>query len=311
MKRLIVVYNPRSSGYERVKAEVMTPIRKLKGWMVGRFEVLDTNVDDNARRLAKLLKNDDLVLAVGGDAVASVAVNGVMRSGFPDVRLAVLAYGNFNDVAKSFGNLSLQKALELFEQSAWRQVWPLACWVDGKVLRYGMNYFTVGMLAESCTVFDEVDIRRKLHVKKMKMLFSLKQLVKWWIKHRKAWFLPDFRLIWRNGEISDFTDCTDYIALNNLKMAKIMKGKEWCLSKTEFQSSVECLRRFGGVMRFMLTSMWKRVPGEVTEGDVLKFRRETKVMVQAEGEYKRVLVNKTLEFKKAQRPIWVVGDFRS
>ena len=121
MKRLILVYNPRSSHYVQVKKDVVDRLRGLKGWMIGKYEVADTDVDDNAKRLAKVLENGDLVIAAGGDGTANIAANGIMVSGCDGVRLGVLGYGNFNDMARTFGRPSLDEILN----SEAREVWPL------------------------------------------------------------------------------------------------------------------------------------------------------------------------------------------
>ena len=209
MKRLMLVYNPQSSRYARIKQEVLAPVRNLKGWMIGRFEVKDTNVDDNARRLAKVLKNDDLVIAAGGDAAATIAVNGIMLSGYPDIKLAVLGYGNFNDVARSFGNLNLKEVLDLAVMGRATRVWALECLIEGKHYRYGMSYFAIGMFAESCVLFDEGEVRQKLRSGNKGVVFSMRQLAKWWLKERKKEFLPDFRLLRRGGEDVECKNFTD------------------------------------------------------------------------------------------------------
>ena len=102
MKRLFIVYNPRSSRFLDVKKEVIDKTKSLKGYMVGKYEVEPTDVDENAKNLAKILKDGDLVLSAGGDATASISANGILRSN-KDVTLAVLPYGNFNDLARTLG----------------------------------------------------------------------------------------------------------------------------------------------------------------------------------------------------------------
>ena len=80
MKRLFIVYNPRSSRFLDVKKEVLDKTKNLKGYMVGKYEVEPTDVDENAKNLAKILKDGDLVLSAGGDATASISANGILRS---------------------------------------------------------------------------------------------------------------------------------------------------------------------------------------------------------------------------------------
>jgi len=53
MRRLLIIYNPRSSRFSDVKDEVLSRLTELKGYMVGKYEVANTDVDDNAKKLAK------------------------------------------------------------------------------------------------------------------------------------------------------------------------------------------------------------------------------------------------------------------
>ena len=101
MKRIIIVYNPRSSRYADVKSEVLSKIKDLEGYLVGKYEVKPTNLEDNILQLSKLLKDDDLVISAGGDATGIISSNAVLKSD-KDATLAVLPYGNFNDLSRTF-----------------------------------------------------------------------------------------------------------------------------------------------------------------------------------------------------------------
>ena len=105
MKRLIIVYNPRSSHFGDVKEQVIEPARHLRGWTIARFEVSPENVDANAKRLSKMLNDNATVIAAGGDGTASAATNGILLSTAKDVRLGVMGMVNFKDTSRCFKDL--------------------------------------------------------------------------------------------------------------------------------------------------------------------------------------------------------------
>lgn len=205
LKKLIVVYNPRSSKHAAVAQEVLEPARKLSGWLVGRYEVKATGLRENADELAKILNDGDLVIVAGGDGTAAMAVNGVMRSG-KDVALGVLGYGNFNDLARM---LKAKRAVEYggeyvggvteivgrYEAGKLREIYPLEAKVDGKHWRYAPCYLSLGLFAESTTVFDEPKVRDKLKTGKKHLLFSIWTLARWYFRNRKREFLPEGRIV--------------------------------------------------------------------------------------------------------------------
>ena len=107
MKRILVIYNPRSSRYSDVKKEVLAKVQSLKGCMVGKYEVERTGIEQNVEKLAKIVEDDDLVVAAGGDATGVIAVNAIIQSE-KDAVLAVLPYGNFNDLARTLGTRTFE-----------------------------------------------------------------------------------------------------------------------------------------------------------------------------------------------------------
>lgn len=101
LKKLWIVYNPRSSHHAAVEAEVLAPARKVSGFLVGKYEIKQTSVEHNAEMLGAMLGDGDLVVSAGGDGTAAIAANAVMMSG-KDVVFSALGYGNFNDMARMF-----------------------------------------------------------------------------------------------------------------------------------------------------------------------------------------------------------------
>ena len=157
MKRLLVVYNLKSSRFKDVEREVLVNLRNLNGYMIGKYEIQRIGVDKNVEQFAKLVEDGDLVLSVGGDATGVIAANGVLKSG-KDATLAVLPYGNFNDLARTLGTKKLEDVLG----GKTRKMWPLEILVDGKHYRYATCYTTIGMTAEAVELFDDSKVRKGL-----------------------------------------------------------------------------------------------------------------------------------------------------
>ena len=209
LKKLIVVYNPRSSHHQAIEREVLAPVRKLQGWLVGKYEVKSESLEENARALAELLHDGDLVITAGGDGTATMATNGIMLSK-KDVTLGVLGYGNFDDMARmlktkrpvEYGGEyvgGVSEIVEKFEAGKTTEIYPLEAKVDGKHWRYAPCYLTVGLLAESTAVFDEEKVRKKLKTGKKGLGFSVWQLMKWYFRHHGEEFLPEGELIQKRG----------------------------------------------------------------------------------------------------------------
>lgn len=305
MRRILVVYNPRSSKFGMVEREVLQKLRGLNGWAKGKFEVKATNVDENAKSLAKVILDGDLVVAAGGDATGTIAANGVMLAKKKDVRLGVLGYGNFNDVARSFGTKNFEDIIE----GETKEVWPLECLINGKHYRWGVCYFTIGLFAEACTIFDEAKNRKALQSGKKSLFYSVWILARWYMKNRKRKFLENFTLESKAFDGVGKSRCeksTDYVAVNGKTMAKMMKGGKWYLAPDSFLSEADNLASFFGIARIMIKSILRRVPGKEVERVVLSFDKEAKIMIQAEGEYKMMDGVEKIEIRKAEAPILAV-----
>lgn len=303
MKRLILVYNPRSSHFVQVKKDVVDKLRGLKGWMIGKYEVADTDVDDNAKRLAKVLEDGDLVIAAGGDGTANIAVNGIMSSGCEGVKLGVLGYGNFNDTARTFGKPNLEEILK----GEAREVWPLECKINGKHWRYGMCYFTIGMFAEACAVFDHPKTRKSLRKGKKSIFYSIRMLTGWWLKeHRKRRFMPEFSLGNSSEEYVPSKGASDYMAVNSKTVARMMKGGKYYLGAEHFLSATGKMTKFWHLMVMMARSIFKRVPGTESDYDKLVFGKPAKMMFQAEGEYKMIEDVSVVEIEKSEKPLLAI-----
>lgn len=302
MRRLFVVYNTASSHAAAIKGEVLEQLRGLPGWIVGKFQIKAPTVDENVRELVKLLDDGDLVIAAGGDGTAAVAANAVMVSG-KDATLAVLGYGNRNDMAGMLGMRSVKEIVKKFEQGEVGEIYPLEVLVNGEHWRYAPCYVTVGLLAEATELMDDEKVRKKLNTGKRGTLYSLMMAVKWYLKNKKRKFLPAEMRV--NGKAVE-QGATDYLAVNGPTLAGIMKGGEWYREAEGFGSTVERLGKFWKMVGFGLKSVFSRVPLAETRRDVIEFLKPAEVEIQAEGEYQRLAGVEKIEVKKGEK-MKVVG----
>lgn len=297
MRRLIIVYNPRSSQYANVKDEVLTPARKLSGFMVGKYEVAPTNLDDNIAKLSKIIKDGDLILAAGGDATGIIASNAVLRSG-RDATLAALPYGNFNDLARTLGCNHLSDVIEQADSQP-ANFYPLEIIVDGKRVRWATCYVTIGMTAAAVKLYDHPQMRQKLRSKFGRMVSSYTELISWYYRNRHSTqFIPDFRL---NGR-SEPSDTSDYAAINGRYMARVMRGGTDFLDAKIFRSITGRLTHFWRLFDLMAKSILSRTPGVPTTEDVLQFIAPApKVEIQSEGESMAFTGIKEIKIRKGKQ----------
>lgn len=276
-KRIIIAYNPRSSKHLRIQEEVIFPAQKLKGYMVGKFEIKSVPVDENAEVLSKILSDGDLLIAAGGDGTATVGLNAVMKASV-DVTLGVLGYGNFNDFARTVKSRNLEQIIADYEKGKVQRLFPLVAKLDGKIWRYGACYFTIGMFAESTEIFDSPNTRKTLKSGKKSILYSVIQLAKWYFKSRKKDFLAV-----RGKDVSDI------LFVNGKTVAKMMKGGDYWQNSEEFFVSYGRLKNFFRLCGFMFKSMFIKMPGQIAKKSVkIDFADLTEFEIQAEGEFARV-----------------------
>lgn len=330
MQRIIIVYNPRSSRFSDVEKEVLAPAKKLKGYLIGKYEVEKTNLDANINKLSKLIKDKDIVIAAGGDATGIIASNGILKSD-KDATLAVLPYGNFNDLSRTLG---IKKFDDIFEKSVtWaggraggtpdarsrqastvgetarsgpaQKLYPLEIIVDGKLFRYATCYVTIGMTAEAVKLYDKPKMRRKLKKSFGRNFTSYTELGSWYFKNRhKKQFMPAFKL---NG-VLQHKKTSDYAAVNGNSMARVMKGREDYKDPKIFHSETDRLTNLWRLVKLMIRSIFFCVPGKETTKDIIEFLEPATVEIQTEGEWKKFENIKKIEVRKGKKCLKVIGN---
>lgn len=328
--RLVVIYSESSSQYAAVEREVLTVLRAELGEQVVEYSISGCEFRENVKRIGKILRDGDVVLVAGGDGTANVATNGVLESGC-EVAFAALPYGNFNDMART---LKISRISDIFKEilrfvkneknvggegenlsknggklmqnaAKWQKLrkwYPLEVWVDGKLWRYAPCYVTIGMVAEACELFDLKEVRDDLRRGKRKVK-PYQYMAKWYFRNRKTkQFLPDFSV---NGAVRR-RGTSDYAAVNGKSMARVMKGGEDYLDPGVFRRMTEKLTSLPRLTWLMLRAILVRTPGVETGGDVLEFRGEGEVEVQAEGEYERFKNPRKIRIFKSKKYLRII-----
>ena len=329
MSRLILVYNPNSSNYRRVKKDVLEKRTELfDGYTLDEYTIKKIGFENNVKNLKEIVKDDDLILALGGDATAAIAANAILESG-KSATLAVLPYGNFNDLARTLGTMKLEDvkvALDVLSEgfrsaaardgapaargdgpagrgprkdmSATSKLYPLEIYVDGKFWRYATCYVTIGMTAAAVELFDAPKFRKYMKKGHKSSWRSYLALAKWYFKNRHSKvFLPEFTI---NGKPT-LKKASDYCALSGKSMCRVMKGADDFKKPYIFRSKALKTISFPRLFMLMAKSILFRTPGDDTKGDLLEFKDPATVELQAEGEYQIFENIKNIEVKKGNK----------
>ena len=324
MPHLIIVYNPNSSNYRRVKKDILSKKEELfADYNIDEYTIKKIGFENNVKNLEKEIKDDDLLLALGGDATAAITANAILESG-KSATLAVLPYGNFNDLARTLGTMKLSdldfhrrvtrmegvpRELQRVGEENARQdpssakLYPLEIYVDGKFWRYATCYVTIGMTAEAVELFDAPKFRKYMKKGHKSSWRSYLALAKWYFKNRhKKIFLPEFTI----NQKPTVKNASDYAALSGKSMCRVMKGGDDWKKPYIFRSAALKTVSFPRLFSLMAKSNLFRTPGTDTKGDLLEFKDLATVELQAEGEYQIFENIKKIEIKKGNKCLKVV-----
>ena len=303
VKRLIIVYSPNSTSFSEVEREVIVKSRKIKGWMVAKFEVKEASVRDNASRLAKIIRKGDLVLSVGGDGTATMSMNAVIKSE-EIATLAVMPFGNFNDFAETLGRMSFEQIIRRFEEERYIDFYPLDIRVNKKHYAYSGLYFTIGMMAEAVGVLKRPRVRRELLKARNRMRFSARKLFGWYIKNKhRTNFLPSETKL--NG-LTLAKGTTDYVAMNGSSLAGVVPGGMWYRSASQFWSGTMRNRSLFRMFRKFMIALGGDLPGKESKDDVLTFDKLSSVYVLVEGEGEKLDSVSEISVSKSEKGLRVI-----
>ncbi|MDR1032486.1 MAG: hypothetical protein LBL84_00550 [Candidatus Nomurabacteria bacterium] len=295
-RRVVFISNPRSSNYRKVEKRVLGILKQQPVELV-EYKIVHTFFEDNVKRISKVLRSGDLVIAAGGDGTASIVGNGIMASGITDVRLGALGYGNFNDLATALSGRTA-KVSDVLDASKTVDFYPIEISVNGKHFRHSFMYADIGLVAGAVDEFEKAPERQRLRHGWSNQFLSFLALVPYYFKHKKHYKLPKSSL----GEHK----LTDFFAINGERMAKFKIGRGFATVPGQF--GVVSLNTSSLVrsLPFTIRSIRGHMPLKIVASDNVEFARPANLDFQSDGEYRKLEGVKTLRFEKSKTPIKVL-----
>jgi diacylglycerol kinase family enzyme len=292
--RVVFVSNPRSSKHRKVQERVLGPLRAITTDLE-EYEVVRTTFEDNVEKISRLLKNDDLVIATGGDGTVAIVCNAVLASRSKNLQIGVLGYGNFNDLARYVSGpdphvqqiLATKKTLDFY---------PIEVAVNGEHFRYAFMYADIGLVAGAVNEFEKDKKRR--HLQRgltSNQLFSLLSIAPYYFRNRRRYQLPESSL--------EMPGATDFFAVNGSRMAKFQIGGGFAENKREFGVATldtsTVLKNAG----FVIESVRGAMPLESVSTKTIEFTKPVSLDFQADGEYRKLSHVKTISFAKSSKSV--------
>ena len=309
--RLIIVINPRSSGFSFISKKILKPVyaSSLSEGEIINFEIQPTNPLDNAQKMAKILKNGDKILVAGGDGTAHIASNAVAFSG-KKVQIKYTGFGNFNDYACSFSANTPQAAVRALEKGETVSVLrPLEIFINGEFYRYAPLYATFGLTAEATEIFDLPKIRnrlKKIKNRNLRHLLSLTEAAKFYFKNRKKHILK-ITNIETDGEAFEIRDkITDVAFMNGPRMARVMRSKINKTDSENFGFTAMNSGDFRANIPFLVKGIFGHIPLKRVKNAKIEFKKPSKIALQIEGEVYRIINVETLEVRISKEKIEVL-----
>ena len=297
-KNLILVINPRSSGFELIREKILPFLDKshFEKGSFKTFEIQPTSPMENAEELARGLKNGDIILVAGGDGTAHIAANAAAISGRKKLKIKFTGFGNFNDYAHSFSKNSGKAAIELK--------------INGKFFRYAPLYATIGLTAEMAEIFEGRRIRKvlkKVHNRNIRLIFSLLAATRFYFKNCRKHILKISEISTDKKEFSKKPNrVTDIVFMNGPRMARIMRSSINKKDSENFGFGVLDSARLFRNSPFLIKGAFGKIPLKRAKSAKIIFQKPQNITIQVEGEVCKIKKVETIEAKLSDKKIEIL-----
>lgn len=300
-RRLVIAYNPHSSRAAVVQTMVFERL-DTAGYQYVRLEVRQASLEDNVARLAPQIQPHDLILSAAGDGSAHAVAHAVIAAAQPGVELGFLAFGNFNDIPRSFNTRSsLRDPLAFLAQAHVEALYPLSVSVNGKHVRHALLYATFGWTAQAAQRFDNPTLRHQLQAGKVGTVRNLWRLGLYYLASRRHSYVPSFTEAGR-----PYAHVTDMLCVNGPRVAGLFRT-----SKKYYQTPQFLYKRLNVAwltinLPFLLLGLVGRMPGRAVSGTAMTFETPATLPAQCDGEVVELRHVSRLEITKSTTPLHIL-----
>lgn len=310
--RLVLVVNPRSSGFTLVYDKIIRHIDDLNipKSQKTTYEIQPTNPLDNAQKMAKLLQDNDVIFAAGGDGTAHIATNAAFLSGKKNLKIKYTGFGNFNDYALSFSRGDRKHCLRaLKEQKPVATLTPMEITINGQFFRYAPLYATIGLTGEMADIFEHPKVRglvKKSPGRNSRLIMSLSAATRFYFKNRRHKTLPPSTISVDDKPQTPPKHTTDLVFMNGPRMARIMRSKQNRQDSTTFGFTALDSEKLIRNTPFLTKGLFGYIPLTRAKQTEILFETPNRITIQIEGETETLTDIKSLKVKLTQNSINVL-----
>ena len=310
--RLVLVVNRRSSGYALVDKKI---IRYIDGLNLSEkqrqtYEIEPTNPLDNAKKMAKILQNNDIVLVAGGDGTAHIATNAIIISGKTGIKIKYTGFGNFNDYAHSFSRNHYKACIRaLDEQQSKYSVKPLELSINGEFYRYIPLYATVGLTAEMAEIFEHPRIRgalKKTPGRNSRLALSLLAATRFYFNHRKEEDIHVEKIKINGESVRVNPKITDLVFMNGPRMARIMRSQANKKAPEKFGFAALDSGKIIKNLPFLVKGLFGFIPLKTAHEVEIILEKPQNLQIQIEGESTKLKNIKNISIRQIEQKIHIL-----
>lgn len=289
--RLVLVINPRSSGFAKIHEKIIRHINDLNIPESKQltFEIQPTNPLDNAEKLATQLMSNDIVLVAGGDGTSHIATNAIIFSNKKNIKIKYAGFGNFNDYAHSFSGNNHRSCIKAIKnEKCVAQLKPLKIYINDEFYRLAPLYATIGLTAQIAEVFEHPRVRgalKKSPGRNSRLFFSLLAAARFYFKNCKQCPMKISDIVLDSQEVEDKPEkITDLVFMNGPRMARIMRSR---FNKKHPENFGFTALNSGKLIRnipFLIKGVFGFIPLKRTTDVKIFLKTPQKIDIQIEGE---------------------------